>query len=196
MTDVVVLGAGVGGVSAAYDLRKTLPREVSVKVVAERDHFQFTPSNPWVAVGWRTGEQISVDLNEPFSKKGIELIVDPATRVDPAAQRIELASGAAVDYDYLLIATGPELAFDEIDGLGPNGFTTSVCTTGHAAKARADVEALVANPGPVVVGAAQGASCYGPAYEYAFILDTELRKRKVRDRVPMHFVSPTPSRPR
>ncbi|NND43991.1 MAG: NAD(P)/FAD-dependent oxidoreductase, partial [Xanthomonadales bacterium] len=44
----------------------------------------------------------------------------------------------------------------------------------------------------VVVGAAPGASCFGPAYEYAFILDTELKKRKIRDRVPMIFVTPEP----
>jgi sulfide:quinone oxidoreductase len=43
-----------------------------------------------------------------------------------------------------------------------------------------------------VVGAVQGASCFGPAYEFAFILDTELRKRKIRDRVPMTFVTSEP----
>ena len=57
---------------------------------------------------------------------------------------------------------------------------------------RIDFEALAGNPGPVVVGAAQGASCFGPAYEYAFIVDTELRKRKIRDQVPMYFVTPEP----
>lgn len=38
----------------------------------------------------------------------------------------------------------------------------------------------------------QGASCYGTAYEFAFILDTALRKAKLRDRVPMTFVTPEP----
>jgi sulfide:quinone oxidoreductase len=38
----------------------------------------------------------------------------------------------------------------------------------------------------------QGASCFGPAYEFAMILDTELRRRKVRDRVPMSFVTSEP----
>jgi hypothetical protein len=45
-------------------------------------------------------------------------------------------------------------------------------------------EDFCAKPGPVVIGAAQGASCYGPAYEYTFIIETELRRRKIRDRVP------------
>src|SRR5690606_13595939 len=43
-----------------------------------------------------------------------------------------------------------------------------------------------------VVGAVQGASCFGPAYEFVMILDTELRRRKLRDRVPMTFVTSEP----
>jgi sulfide:quinone oxidoreductase len=44
----------------------------------------------------------------------------------------------------------------------------------------------------VVIGAVQGASCFGPAYEFAFIVDAELRKSRLRDRVPMTFVTPEP----
>ncbi|WP_292363498.1 NAD(P)/FAD-dependent oxidoreductase, partial [Methylophaga sp. UBA1464] len=51
---------------------------------------------------------------------------------------------------------------------------------------------LLKNPGPIVVGAVQGASCFGPAYEFAFIMNRALRKAKVRDRVPMTFVTPEP----
>jgi sulfide-quinone reductase (EC 1.-.-.-) len=91
-----------------------------------------------------------------------------------------------------VIATGPKLDFDAIKGLGPAAFTESVCTTGHSATAGAKWDDFVANPGPIVVGAVQGASCYGPAYEYALILDTELRKRKIRDQVPMTFITAEP----
>ena len=48
------------------------------------------------------------------------------------------------------------------------------------------------DPGPIIVGAVQGASCYGPAYEYAFIMDADLRKRKLRDQVPMTFITAEP----
>jgi len=44
----------------------------------------------------------------------------------------------------------------------------------------------------IVIGAVQGASCFGPAYEFLFILETELRRRKLRDRVPMTFVTSEP----
>lgn len=192
MTHVCVLGGGLGGVSMAYDLRKTLPKETEITVVSERDHFEFTPSNPWVAVGTRTGQQVRVDLEKPFSRKNIQLIATPAKHIDAAAKRLDLSDGTTIDYDFLVIATGPALAFDEIDGLGPSGYTTSVCTTSHAEQSHLDFEKLIADPGPVIVGAAQGASCFGPAYEYLFILETELRKRRIRDKIDMWYVTSEP----
>lgn len=115
-----------------------------------------------------------------------------AKRVHPAENCVELEDGRRVDYDYLIIATGPKLAFDEVEGLGPTGFTQSVCTTRHASEAATVWDRFVEHPGPIVVGAVQGASCFGPAYEFAFILDTDLRKRKLRDQVPMTFVTAEP----
>jgi sulfide:quinone oxidoreductase len=58
--------------------------------------------------------------------------------------------------------------------------------------AHARYEQFLEDPGPIVVGAVQGASCFGPAYEFALILDADLRKRKVRNKVPMTFVTSEP----
>lgn len=192
MATIAILGAGIGGLSQAYELRHALDESHRIVVINDSDYFEFTPSNPWVAVGWRTGKDIRLELAPLLKKHGIDFLGQAARRVKPAENSIELADGSSVAYDYLVIATGPLLAFDEIKGLGPEGFTQSVCKTGHAEAARIDFEALAKNPGPVVIGAAQGASCFGPAYEYAFIVDTELRKRKLRDQVHMHFVTPEP----
>lgn len=150
------------------------------------------PSNPWVAVGWREPSEISVDLTKIFSDRNIGLKPEGARRLYAHESRLELNDGSFLDYDYLIIATGPDLAFDEVPGLGPNGHTQSVCQTDHAARAKLAFDALVKAPGPVVVGAAAGASCFGPAYEFAFILDAALRKARTRDRVHMTFVSPEP----
>jgi len=103
-----------------------------------------------------------------------------------------LDDGSAVAYDFLVIATGPRLAFDEVPGLGPEGYTSSVCHVDHAEAAIGDWDKFMADPGPIVVGAVQGASCYGPAYEYLMIIETELRKRNIRDKVPMTFVTAEP----
>ena len=193
MAKIVVMGAGIGGISQVYELRKALGKDHELLLLGDSDHFEFTPSNPWVAVGWRKQEQITIDLPDLMKKHGIGFDGSGVKRLHPESSSLEMNDGRTIAYDYLVIATGPKLAFDEVPGLGPeNGYTQSVCKTGHAGMSCVNFEALAADPGPVIVGAAPGASCFGPAYEYAFILDTELKKRKIRDKVPMHFVTPEP----
>lgn len=189
---IVVLGAGLGGTIASYEIRDAVKDKAEVMVVCDQENYWFVPSNPWVAVRWREPEAIRVHLPPVMKRKGIGFTAVGARRVHPAESRIELNDGSFVDYDYLVIATGPKLAFDEIEGFGPEANTVSICTTDHAAAAAKAFDRFCENPSPIVVGAAQGASCYGPAYEFALILDTELRRRKIRDRVPMTFVTSEP----
>lgn len=192
MAHIVIVGAGLGGLSMAYAMQKAARREDVVTVISDDTHFHFVPSNPWVAVKWRTREDIGVALQPVLEKKGIQFDASGAKRIHPERNEVELMSGRAVAYDYLIIATGPKLAFDEIEGLGPEANTQSICHIDHAEAAAQAWEKFVAEPGPIVVGAVQGASCYGPAYEYAMIMDTDLRRRKIRDRVPMTFVTAEP----
>ncbi|OYV85629.1 MAG: pyridine nucleotide-disulfide oxidoreductase, partial [Acidiphilium sp. 21-68-69] len=192
MAEIVVLGAGLGGTLAAFETAAQIRPEDRITLIGERNMFQFTPSNPWVAVGWRDRAEIEVSLDKVMRRKNITLRTEGAARVHPAENRVELNGGESIPYDYLIIATGPELAFDEIPGCGPAQNTVSICQTDHAAAAFEAFERFCANPGPVVVGAVQGASCFGPAYEFAFILDRELRKRRLRSKVPMTFVTSEP----
>lgn len=193
MAHIVIIGASTGGLPAAYDMRAALDKRHEVTVISNTDSFSFVPSNPWVAVGWRTRKDVTFPLEPYLTKKGINLITKAARAIEPDENRVVLEDGRSIDYDYLVIATGPKLAFDEVPGLGPHGgFTHSVCTVDHAELAYEDWKKFVEDPGPIVVGAVQGASCYGPAYEFAFIMDTDLRRRKLRDKVPMTFVTAEP----
>lgn len=192
MARIIVMGAGVGGMPAAYDLKKSLGKQHEVVLIGTSEHFQFTPSNPWVTVGWRKPDQVLVPIRPNVERKGIRFIAQPVSRIEADQNTVHLADGESLEYDYLVIATGPKLAFDEIPGLGPEANTHSVCTTPHAEAAGEAYEAFLKNPGPIVIGAVQGASCFGPAYEFAMIVDTDLRKRKLRDRVPMTFVTSEP----
>lgn len=193
MAHIVVLGAGLGGSIMAYELRDQVRPEDQITVITKDPTYHFVPSNPWIAVGWRKREDITIDLAPTMAKKGIAFKTVAAEKVHPTENRVELVDGSSVAYDYLVIATGPELAFDEIPGLGPHGgFTQSVCHVDHALAAKEVFERLLANPGPVIIGAVQGASCYGPAYEFLFILETALRRAKIRDKVPMTFVTSEP----
>ncbi|HQT30770.1 MAG TPA: FAD/NAD(P)-binding oxidoreductase [Thiobacillus sp.] len=192
MAHIVILGAGIGGMGMAYEMRETARAEDKVTVISNLPYFQFTPSNPWVAVNWRKHDDITIPAAPYLNKKNIDFIAVGAARVHPERNQIELTDGQIVNYDYLVIATGPKLAFDEVAGLGPEGHTQSICQVEHATAAAKVWDTFVQNPGPIVVGAVQGASCYGPAYEFAFIMDTDLKKRKIRDRVPMTFVTAEP----
>lgn len=192
MAEIVVLGAGLSGVLMAYELVPQLRKGDHLTVIGQGPRYHFVPSNPWVAIGWRKQEDIEVNLEEVMPRKGIRYIAEAAKRVHPGENRIDLGDGSSLDYDYLVIATGPDLAFDEVPGLGPEGHTQSICHVDHAVKAHEAFERFAEKPGPIVVGAVQGASCFGPAYEFALILDTELRKRKIRDKVPMTFVTSEP----
>ncbi|CCD83704.1 sulfide-quinone reductase [Bradyrhizobium sp. ORS 285] len=192
MADVVVIGAGLSGSLMAYELLPQMRKEDRVTVISQGSSYHFVPSNPWVAVGWRKRDDIEIDLVDVMQRKGIRLLTQGAKRVHPDDSQVELTDGTMVPYDYLVVATGPELAFDEIPGLGPDGHTQSVCHVDHAAHAKAAFDKLAEKPGPVIVGAVQGASCFGPAYEFLFILETELRRRKMRDQVPMTFVTSEP----
>ncbi len=192
MADIVILGAGIGGVPMAYEMKAEARKEDKVTVISNNPYFQFTPSNPWAAVGWRTKKDITVDLAPVMKKKDINFICDTVTKVVPDENKVILESGKEVSYDFLIVATGPTLAFEKIEGLGPDGFTQSVCMIDHAVEANEEWEKFCADPGPIVVGAVQGASCYGPAYEFAMIMDTDLKKRGIRDKVPMTFVTAEP----
>lgn len=193
MAHIVILGAGTGGTPAAYEMRHLLDKSHTVTVINASETFQFVPSNPWVALGWRKARETTFQLRPYLEKKGIRFIAQRADAIDAANSRLQLANGDIVEYDYLVIATGPRLAFDLVPGAGPEGgHTQSVCTVEHAERAYADYLEFLKNPGPVVIGALPGASCFGPAYEYAMALETDLRRRKLRHKVPITYVSPEP----
>jgi len=192
MAHIVVIGAGIGGMPMAYELKEMLRPADRVTVVGDGPNFHFVPSNPWAAVNWRSREDIEFPVAGYLGKKGIEFNPSGAKRLHPERNEVELGDGTMLAYDYVVIATGPKLAFDEVEGLGPEGHTQSVCNIDHAANAGKAWDAFLKDPGPIVVGAVQGASCFGPAYEFAFIMETDLRRRKLRDRVPMTFVTAEP----
>ena len=193
MARIVVMGAGLGGMSAAYELRETLGKGHEIVLVGKGETFGFTPSNPWLAVGWRKQDEISLRVADHVGRHGIRYDGSGVEHIDADGSAVVTGSGERIGYDYLMVCTGPKLAFEEVPGTGPEGgYTQSICTTPHAQHAWEAYQAFLKDPGPVVIGAAAGASCFGPAYEFAMIVDADLRKRKLRDRVPMTFVTSEP----
>ena len=165
MAHIVIIGAGLGGMTMAYDMRHHARSEDKITVVSNNPKFHFVPSNPWVAVNWRKREEIELDAVTYLNRRNIDFIGVGVKRVHPEENRLELDDGQSINYDYLVISTGPKLAFDEIEGLGPHGgHTQSICHVDHAVLSAQEWQDFVQKPGPIVVGAVQGASCFGPAY--------------------------------
>ncbi|MFO0850683.1 MAG: FAD-dependent oxidoreductase [Gemmataceae bacterium] len=196
---VVIVGGSFAGLTAAYELKRDLGDRVRVTLIDRSDRFVFIPSLIWVPFGWRTPEQISFPLQQACERKGIEFRKAVATAIDAASQEVEVGDvGAAgrrerLRYDYLLVATGPHVEFEAVPGVGPHGgYTESICTAEHAVRAGQAWAAFLKNPGPVIVGATQGSSCYGAAYEFVFNLEYALRRAKVRDKVSVTYVTSEP----
>ena len=192
MARSVVLGGSFGGLTAALELKRLLGNNAEVTVVSEDDRFVFLPSLPWLIMGWRKPEDITLKVSDILKPKNIDFIQKPAKQIDPDASKVTTSS-KQLAYDYLVISTGPHLAFDEIPGLGPDkGYTACTFTLDHAVKTGATWRSVLENPGPLVLGSSQMVSCFGPSYELAFEMDAELRRRKMRHKVPILYLTSEP----
>ncbi len=184
---IVILGAGIGGVVAASLLRKRLPRAHRVVLVEREERHVFPPSLLWLMTGQRTPGNIS----RPFGalrKRGIELIRGNIERIDPAARTVKV-NGIELTGDYLVIALGAEYAPETIPGLAQAGH--NFYTLGGAESLRAACLNFRAGRLVVLVGGVPF-KCPAAPYEAAMLLESNLRRRGVRDRATVDLYSPEP----
>ena len=190
---IVVVGGSFGGLTTAYELRRRLtPERAEITLLARDDQFRFVPSFPWLATGRRRLEQISFPLAGPLARKQVRFANETVTHIDTAAKVVATDAGEH-PYDFLVVATGHRSANEAVPGLGPfDGPGHSPMSAKETEELAQAIRGLLADPGPVVVGAAPGASCIGPVYELAFELDHLLRQRNLRHQVPISLVTPEP----
>ncbi len=190
---VVVLGSSFAGLTAALDIERRMGSAADITVVDPNAQFTFIPSLIWVPFGGRKPTDIQFELAPMYAKKGIRFLHTAAARVDADAHEVQLEDGTTLSYDRLLVGTGPRLAFERIPGLGPlTGHTQSVCTMEHALTAKTAWERFLEKPGPVVIGTAQGGSCFGASYEFLLNAYHALNKAGLAATVPLTFVSSEP----
>ena len=147
-----------------------------------------------------------VPLAPVYERAGIEFVQAAAREIHPegdydrssAYVLAEAADGtrAKVPYDFLINATGPALRFDKTPGLGPEGGNSlSVCLPQHAAEAAAALDQEVkrmrrGEKRRLLVGVGHGTcTCEGAAFEYIVNLEFELRRRGVRDRAEITWIT-------
>ncbi|GBC86300.1 Sulfide-quinone reductase [bacterium HR12] len=188
---VLVLGGNFAGVTAALSLKRKLGADVDVTVVSKSDRFTFNPSFIWIPFGKRTTRDVSVPIAPTFRRACVGFVHAEAVGIDPVAQEVETTRGRYL-YDYLVIATGYVNDFDVVPGLGPRGNAYTITTLEGAVDAAQGWARLVNEPGPIVVGATQGAACFGAAYEFVFNVAYQLKRRGLAKRVPIRYVSAEP----
>ncbi len=209
MAHLLILGAGIAGHTAAMHARRRLGRSHQVTVVSPNSKWNWIPSNIWVGTGLMKPQQVTFPLAPVYKKLGIRFIQAKAVSIhpegdDPGAEPYVMAEGTGQDnagesirltYDYLINATGPKLNFEATKGLGPEHHSLSVCTAGHAeAASRALDEAVermkTGERMTFLIGTGHGTcTCQGAAFEYLFNVEFELRKRKVRDKARLIWIS-------
>lgn len=203
MAKVVVIGAGFAGHTAALYLGSKLGKEHQVTVMSNRDVFGYVPSWVWVGIGHMKPEETVFKLKPVYDRVNVKLEHAAVKEIHPDAgdQYIigeEIGSRKAVrlDYDYLVVATGPKLNFEGTPGLGPDGgFTQSICSLPHAIKARDAYLELCermkrGEKVKIVIGTGHpAATCQGAAFEYIVNVHKDLIKKGLRDKADILWLS-------
>ena len=174
---VLILGAGVGGLIAARQLRRLLPARHHIVVVEREVQHVFSPSLLWLAVGDRTADAIQRPVAR-LLPKGVEVIRGEVSQVDPAARTVTVG-GQVVACDVLVIALGAELAPEMVPGLAESGH--NFYTLAGAESLWRDLQGFAGGT-VAVLTAAPLYKCPAAPYEAAMLIEAVLRKRKVRDR--------------
>ena len=191
MKRVLVLGGGVGGTLAANLIARKLKRaiargEASVTVVDLTGRHAYQPGYMYIAMGHERADNL-VRAEQKLLDGNVNLVVGDVTRIDPAAQAITLASGEQLGYDQLLIATGSRILPEEIEHFAEEAH--HFYTAEASAKLRTALDAFTG--GKIVIGIAGiPYKCPPAPLEVAFLIESELRERGLRDKTDMTFLSP------
>lgn len=193
---IVVLGSNFAGMTGAVQTQKKLKKlkgDHEVVVISPTPEFLYVPSLIWVPFGRRKVKDLTFPVEPVLKKKGIKYIQDSATKVDPDNNIVQTEKNGDIQYDYLIVATGCAQKFDILENLHPDaGYVQNIVIPKYSEKSYEAYKEYLKDPGPVVVGATQGASCMGAAYEYLFNLERQLRRDGVKKKVEVHWFTPEP----
>lgn len=196
MTRIAILGAGTAGTIMANRLRRRYAADVragrtTITVVDGAGMHLYQPGLLFVPFG----QYDPADLVRPQRRQlhhDVALVRDSIDRVDSAANRVHLASGECLEYDVLVVATGTRIAPDETEGMTGPGWRERVFDFYSLDGAIALREALARfEGGRLVVSIVDlPIKCPVAPLEFAFLADDYFRRRGLRDRVTITYVTP------
>jgi sulfide:quinone oxidoreductase len=174
---ILILGGGFGGVNTALKLGKKLKdSNHEIILVAEKPHFLFRPSLPWVVFNERKLDDVTRPLDKILQKVGVEFIQKTIIQVLPKNNKVILQDDTVLDYDYLVIATGGLPDFEKIPGLKEN--TYSCYFEDDTQKTKERIENIKSGD-QILIGASNGNPCTCLSIEFLFELDAYLQKQNI-----------------
>lgn len=186
-TTTVVLGGGVGGLTAANELRALLGPEHRVVLVERGREHLFAPSYLWLMTGARRPEQARRDLGA-LVRRGVELVHAEITSIDPERKAV-IAGDRELRYDALVVALGAELAPETFPGYADAAH--DFFDLDGAARLAQALRAFGGGRVAVAVTALPY-KCPAAPYEAALLIEDTLRRHGVRDRSEIAVFTPEP----
>ncbi|MBI3585792.1 MAG: NAD(P)/FAD-dependent oxidoreductase [Ignavibacteriales bacterium] len=184
---IIVLGAGVGGLVVANELRRKLPSQHKIMLIERNADHRFAPSFLWLMTGNRKPDAISQPVHR-LVRSGIDLILGEVTEIDLTHQQVTTSQGA-FGFDYLIIALGAELAPEIVPGLAENAH--SFYTFAETQKLYQTLHRFEAGSLALVVCSVPY-KCPGAPHEAAMLISDFFRRRGIRDKVEIHLYTPEP----
>ncbi len=190
---LLVLGAGTAGTMAANRLRKVLPEQWRITVVDNDPIHLYQPGLLFVPFGTYTRSDI-IRPKASLLRDGIDLVETEIDLVDPESNQVKLADGTRLDYDFLIIATGTDIAPEETEGLGEAGWRESIHEFYSLDGAEALADKLADwDGGKLVVHITEmPIKCPVAPLEFAFLADAFFQDKGIRDKVDITYVTPLP----
>ncbi len=192
MKKLLVLGSGTAGTMIVNKLRRKLSRsDWQITVVDQNDQHHYQPGYLFVPFGTYDHDQV-VRSRHTFLPDGVDFVVGEIDKVVPEANQVVLVDGKELDYDYLVIATGTTPRPDQTEGMLGEEWRKSIFDFYTLEGAEALAEALrTFDHGRLVMHITDmPIKCPVAPLEFTFLAEAWLRRRGIRDRVEMVYVTP------
>ena len=190
---IVIAGSGLGGLAAANRLARELDG-AKITIVDRKEIHNYQPGYTLVATGVWPVEKVS-DRNADLMPAGVEWVKEMVSEFDPEANAIVTDAGRRIEYDYLIVATGLQLDFGQIEGMdvaaiGTNGLG-SVYPSPQAAQATWQAMDAYRKKGgkALMTLPATPLKCAGAPLKMTFMVVDRLQQAGTRDRSDVQFHS-------
>ena len=194
MKKLVILGAGTGGTIMANKLRKVLDRsEWEIIIVDEEKNHFYQPGFLFIPFGIYTKQDV-IKPKADFIPPGVKLLFNKIDKIEPDKNRVLLAGGTILNYDWLIIATGTRMAPEETPGLKDKLWHKKIFDFYTLDGAIALYEFFRNWEGGRLVLAISEMpiKCPVAPLEFVFLADHYFTEIGIRDKVDISFVTPLP----